>query len=618
MGRLRQKGKAGAAKAYVTRSMAIKKLQCSLADFRRLCILKGIFPREPRSRKRANKGSSAPTSFYYTKDIAYLAHEPVLKKLREHKAFAKRLSRALGRGEWSSAKSLEDNKPVYKLDHIIKERYPTFIDAVRDIDDALCMIFLFASLPSTSRVSASLIENCSRLAAEWQLYVMHTHSLRQAFLSIKGVYYQAEVMDQTVTWLVPYQFTQNIPTDVDVRVMLTFLELYQTLLGFVFFKLYTDAGLVYPPPLDVKKEEAAAGVGAFSLQEASRSQPTAAPKKSSVEVDGKKVSGKDVRQTIKTLGASNATEADVEMPVVDSTEQEVDEEFVTMPSTSNPEEGSTLTTLHSLASLPEKQAPKLFAPYTFWLSRETSRPIFEFLVRSFGGRIGWPVSSGGGSPIDEDDESITHVIIDRPVVERSGETEEQRERRRRRKYVQPQWVVDSINAGKILLEEPYLQGKTLPPHLSPFGERAGAYDPTAGLAEDVRMEDESEEEEEEVADDEAEDEEQPQKVAIRVAAVAAEDPATLRAAELAAEKAGVDYGLFEKEVANSQKKAKKATPAESADPEADMNKMLLSNKQRKLYERMKYGQKKREAENAKLEERRKSLHKAKKRQEKAG
>lgn len=85
-------------------------------------IFQGIFPREPRNRKKANKGSSAPTSFYYAKDIAYLAHEPVLKKLREHKAFAKKLSRALGRGEWSSAKSLEDNKPVYRLDHIIKER----------------------------------------------------------------------------------------------------------------------------------------------------------------------------------------------------------------------------------------------------------------------------------------------------------------------------------------------------------------------------------------------------------------------------------------------------------------------------------------------------------------
>jgi hypothetical protein len=43
MGRLKRKGKAGAAKAYVTRTAAIKKLQCTLADFRRLCILKGAF-----------------------------------------------------------------------------------------------------------------------------------------------------------------------------------------------------------------------------------------------------------------------------------------------------------------------------------------------------------------------------------------------------------------------------------------------------------------------------------------------------------------------------------------------------------------------------------------------
>jgi hypothetical protein len=41
MARLKQRGKAGAAKAYVTRSAAVKKLQISLADFRRLCILKG-------------------------------------------------------------------------------------------------------------------------------------------------------------------------------------------------------------------------------------------------------------------------------------------------------------------------------------------------------------------------------------------------------------------------------------------------------------------------------------------------------------------------------------------------------------------------------------------------
>ena len=70
---------------------------------------------------------------------------------------------------------------------------------------------------------------------------------------------------------------------------------------------------------------------------------------------------------------------------------------------------ATLPTLKTLSTLPQSSASKLFAPYTFWLSRETSRPIFEFIVRAFGGRIGWPATSGSGSPFDETDDSITHV-----------------------------------------------------------------------------------------------------------------------------------------------------------------------------------------------------------------
>ncbi len=72
------------------------------------------------------------------------------------------------------------------------------------------MIFLFSSLPCDGRLPKEIIENCSRLAAEWQLYVMRSRGLRKTFLSIKGVYHQAEVVDQTVTWLTPYQFTQSV------------------------------------------------------------------------------------------------------------------------------------------------------------------------------------------------------------------------------------------------------------------------------------------------------------------------------------------------------------------------------------------------------------------------
>ena len=56
---------------------------------------------------------------------------------------------------------------------------------------------------------------------------------------------------------------QVLPADVDYRVMLTFLEFYQTLLQFVNFKLYHSLSVHYPPLLDSKLEEAAAGLASI-------------------------------------------------------------------------------------------------------------------------------------------------------------------------------------------------------------------------------------------------------------------------------------------------------------------------------------------------------------------
>jgi pescadillo protein len=71
MGKLRKKGDRGAAVNFISRNNALKKLQLSLPDFRRLCILKGIYPREPHNTKKLKGGPNA--TYYYAKDIQYLA-----------------------------------------------------------------------------------------------------------------------------------------------------------------------------------------------------------------------------------------------------------------------------------------------------------------------------------------------------------------------------------------------------------------------------------------------------------------------------------------------------------------------------------------------------------------
>lgn len=50
-----------------------------------MCILKGIYPHEPKHKKKVNKGSTAQRTFYLLKDIRFLLHEPIVGKFRAYK-----------------------------------------------------------------------------------------------------------------------------------------------------------------------------------------------------------------------------------------------------------------------------------------------------------------------------------------------------------------------------------------------------------------------------------------------------------------------------------------------------------------------------------------------------
>lgn len=63
----------------------MKKLQVTLKQFRTLCILKGVYPREPIKRKRAQRGKPGVKILYYRKDINFLLHEPNLVIMRQQR-----------------------------------------------------------------------------------------------------------------------------------------------------------------------------------------------------------------------------------------------------------------------------------------------------------------------------------------------------------------------------------------------------------------------------------------------------------------------------------------------------------------------------------------------------
>ncbi|KJE90042.1 hypothetical protein CAOG_008507 [Capsaspora owczarzaki ATCC 30864] len=603
----KKKAESGAAINFISRNAALKKLQLKLADFRRLCILKGVYPREPRNKKKASgTGSTANKTYYLAKDIAFLAHEPILNKFREFKVFVRKLRKAIGRKEFDVADRVKAAKPVYTLDHIVRERYPSFVDALRDLDDALCMVFLFARMPRTNRIRSEVVDRCNRLAHEFESYIVRSRSLRKVFLSIKGIYYQAEVMGAPLTWLVPHQFSQKIPADVDFRIMLTFLEFHMTLLGFVNFRLYHSINVSYPPRLDETKDAGASGISALILEP--------------LTADASAAATSSAMERIASLGKalSNIHEdADVDANENDATRMQIDESFAA----ADAGEDAQLIGQQVKEQKLLEASKRLFEPCRFYVSREVPRGVVELIIRSFGGQVSWDSSIAGGAPYDESDSGITHQIVDRP--QRGPAIPG-------RRYVQPQWIFDCVNAHRLLDATLYSPGRALPPHLSPFvSESEGDYVPpekrnlmTEEDEEHEEIEDDSadediDEDEDEEDEEEAEDDEDESPAPAKKAAKGAAAPKRVSAKrghheveededdeeaeyqrELEAESKGV---AFSSAAAKPKSKGKKSqAAADEAKEQEELAKILMPKKHRRLYNRIMYSKNKKQEEVDKL------------------
>lgn len=520
----------GNASRYISRRRAIRKLGLSLPTFRRLCIYKGIYPRDPGPTRKKLSKSRKLKIYYYKKEINHLDHDPIVPALRRQIIYAKKYMHLLNCGKWLEARKLEVNKPTIPLDHVIKERYPTFTDALRDLDDCLTLIFSLSYLGGSKRLKEEDVRICSTLGLEFKNYVVKTRCLRKVFVTIKGFYYQVNIMDAPITWSEPFKFIQTIPDKVDIRIINAFYQFYRVLLKFVLAHLYRTAGLIYPPKINAEENDLDSGLSEMVVESSLESLvkevnekrvvyiPPAKSNKGDrkrlleqVEllVDSKKNRqeepeiGREVEEpagsgsrgatAIKRDPAWQSDTGSQQVGQPDSGSQQAEQPVALKGSQRNssrndiesiePAEGKHRdhatddpgVVSNSVCSLQEAQddgvewaevdgradvMKTLFSECFFFLSRETPKSSLDFVIKSCGGHCGWDQYGHGKSHLCEKNSKITHQIVDKPI-QYTKITEG-------RIYVQPQWIYDSINRGKLLNIEDYSPGKQLPPHLSPF------------------------------------------------------------------------------------------------------------------------------------------------------
>ena len=509
--------------------------------------MKGVFPREPRNRRRAQKGNiSKVQTLYYEKDIRFLLHEPVVWKFREFKVFLRKLKKAQEKKNYETVDRLRQNKPKYSLDHIVRERYPTFIDAIRDLEDCLCLCFLYSTFPKTQKTPVEMTTLCKRLTTEFMHFVIESKALRKVFCSIKGYYFQAEIKGQTVTWVIPHSFGFVQPAEVDMRLMSIFVEFYTTVLGFVNFRLFHSLNLAYPPKLATVTEAGEA----------------------------------DIEDRVGALNQS------LQRTVVEEEDNEVIDNIATV-------DEEKMKEAVKEREMKDKQS-NLFKGLKFFLGREVPREPLVFMIRAVGGEVSWDASVGAGATFDSSDPGITHQVMDRDAST-AGNTV------LGRFYIQPQWVFDSINQRERCAEKDYALGETLPPHLSPFvserERRVGDYVPPEQKALEDGATPAEEEDDENESDEEAEDKEN-EDSGNEDGSDEEEEEEEEGTTEQSEKAMGVSVGMMEKLDDDHDKKMEE-------DEEYKLRVMMIKKKHRGLYRSMMKNRRKRVNESKLKEKKRK-------------
>ncbi|GAB66361.1 pescadillo N-terminus domain containing protein, partial [Plasmodium cynomolgi strain B] len=411
--KLRKKAKKKKEGKYLTKRSILKKLYLKEREFRKLCIFKGIYPKDFKEIPLKLRSKFYKQKVYYSKnDFQKLAHEKIIQDFRKITICLKKYKKyKVALEDEEKCKNLIKNFPKYTLDHIIKERFPIFSYAIEQLDDALSAVVAYSLLPSNEKIGISnrFVTNCEVIKNHFHYYIYKTNRIKKGFISVKGYYLQAEILQKKVTWLIPHTFTPYLDKTIDFTIISTFIEYYICLLKFVLFKLYKMHNMVYPPEQsELLKNE--------KLRHLSYDRCLISLCREKFESPHTQVGeSNEGKKNAHTLDSGNAADGHA---VVQNPQEGASQVGEQSHSENHHEEGKT-------CSLPQKEheaeeikhnideqndtLKDLFKNQVYYIHTDMPLDILSLIILSCGGSIGW---NSPYSPYQLGDQKITHEILE--------------------------------------------------------------------------------------------------------------------------------------------------------------------------------------------------------------
>lgn len=559
-------------------------------------LINRVYPQDTR-----NTGDNTKT-YYAVRDIKLIRNDPLLQKYFEFETWRRKVRKSVDKGYKKKQENLiKFSKPEFKYDHLVKERYPSFRSCLTDLDDCLSLMFMFRQMPSGNGITDKVIQSCQQLTDEFMTFISKARALRKVFVSIRGIYYQAQIEGVDVTWITPFNFPLTIPQDEDSPFFIfeDYLTFYSTVLKFVNFKLFHSIGIAYP------------------IQNFTKSDPRTYLldfEHSKVDIEriikeNENFDEKSTEEKIKIIQnrlvamskIENYIESNSELEQLKKSLEEVEKDDIALKNAKVDVFDNKL----NAETVFLQRSRSLFENMVFFISNECPVNALDAAIRSFGGQ----------TVFNKDAENITHFVVDRPKFNRDS---------RRYEAIQPQWIFDCINSQLLLPVQRYKPGVELPPHLSPFVEyKEGDYVPQYAeeILEIKKKEilairrltnpDLQDEEDEKLNENELEklikDEDNVESVEQRYQR------------ELNSERSGVKYEDFinqEKEKKSQREfhafvhHGESSRTDKSKQEKTELKEVMLSSKQKKIYKVLKEKQERLQKRDTKIRQRRAELDRA--------